>query len=205
MTRFVLLSFVFLAFAFYELSRGTDFDSEALRLSRIDVPVDAAPEAPAETVIARASDAESVTQTQDVTRVALSLTSVTDIQPPAQPSRDTAAAVLSTEPPAVILPSLIVDRAEITPVDFGRTDEVFRDAATDPSIATLSDDFDVRSISGSSVNVRGGPGTGFAVVDRLQRCDQVEIIQNPGDGWVQLRPLGGGTVGWMAEFLLSDS
>ena len=205
MTRFVLLSFVFLAFAFYELSGGTDFDSEALRLSRIDVPVNAAPEAPAETVIARASDAESVTQTQDVTRVALSLTSVTDLQPAAQPNRDTAAAVLSTEPPAVILPSLIVDRAEITPVDFGRTDEVFRDAATDPSIATLSDDFDVRSISGSSVNVRGGPGTGFAVVDRLQRGDQVEIIQNPGDGWVQLRPLGGGTVGWMAEFLLSDS
>ncbi|MEO1555213.1 MAG: SH3 domain-containing protein, partial [Pseudomonadota bacterium] len=61
-----------------------------------------------------------------------------------------------------------------------------------------------RSVSGNSVNVRGGPGTNFSVVNRMVRGDKVEILQDPGQGWVQLRPVGGGPVGWMADFLLSD-
>ena len=52
--------------------------------------------------------------------------------------------------------------------------------------------------------MRGGPGTNYAVVNRMVRGDKVEILQSPGDGWVQLRPVGGGPVGWMAEFLLGD-
>lgn len=203
MTRFVLLTFVFLAFAFYELSGGTEFDSEQLRLSRV--------EAPAETDATDVKDPATAVATQDVTRVALSLTSVSDVQPSATPRTapvsvvPDAKPILSEAPPAVLLPSLIVDRTEISPVDFGRTDEVFSDPQPEETIAADPSIFDVRSISGSSVNVRGGPGTGFAVVNRLERGDLVEILQNPGSGWVQLRPLDGGPVGWMAEFLLSDS
>jgi hypothetical protein len=204
MTRFVLLTFVFLAFAFYELSGGTDFDSEQLRLSRVEAPDETDATNIQDPVIARAA------QAQDVTRVALNLSSVSDVQSTATPRTDAVSVVpdakpiLSEEPPAVLLPSLIVDRAEVSPVDLGRTDEAFSDPQPEETVAAAPSIFDVRSISGSSVNVRGGPGTGFAVVNRLQRGDLVEILQNPGAGWVQLRPLDGGTVGWMAEFLLSD-
>jgi uncharacterized protein YgiM (DUF1202 family) len=54
------------------------------------------------------------------------------------------------------------------------------------------------------VNVRGGPGTDFGIVTRLVRGDEVEILEDNGDGWVRLRLLGGGTEGWMADFLLTD-
>jgi len=29
-------------------------------------------------------------------------------------------------------------------------------------------------------------------------------LQDPGNGWVKLRPLDGGPEGWMAEFLLTS-
>ena len=40
MTRFILVVFLFLAFAFYQLSGGSDFDPEQTRLARIDAPAE---------------------------------------------------------------------------------------------------------------------------------------------------------------------
>lgn len=66
------------------------------------------------------------------------------------------------------------------------------------------------AVATGNVNVRSGPGTGFAVVDALRRGERVDIqycrgswcfVQKPGpDGWVSAnylsnaRPGGGG--GW---------
>lgn len=204
MLRFVLISFAFLAFVFYEMSGGSDFDAEQLRQSRVDAPDVIETAQVQDSGVAQVPESSS----EDVTRVSLSLTSVNDVLRPTnlrtQPARETPEVeepeiALSEEEPEIILPSLIVDRSAITPVDFGNSDER-------PLVAPVveSGDFDVRSVSGNSVNVRGGPGTSFSVVNRMVRGDQVEILQNPGDGWVQLRPVGGGPVGWMAEFLLED-
>lgn len=205
--RFILVCFAFLAFVFYEMSGGGDFDPEATRLARIDAPIE---------VKHAALEAPTALQTprrlpQDVTRVALSLTSVNDVLRPSN-LRTTAARAtepfgppapsegVSEEAPTIILPSLISNSAVITPVEFGRDSD---EQPTSASIA--SGNFDVRSVSGNSVNVRGGPGTNHAVVSRLRRGDKVEILADPGNGWVQLRPVNGGAVGWMADFLLSDS
>ena len=85
----------------------------------------------------------------------------------------------------------------ITPVDFSDPN------AAQPVVSGASAS-DVRNVTGRSVNVRGGPGTNYSVVNRLVRGDQVEVLEDPGDGWVRLRPVGGGPVGWMADFLLSE-
>ena len=204
MWRFILVSFAFLAFVFYEMSGGTDFDPEATRLARIDPPVEV------ETAKLEKPEATPVAQPlpENVTRVSLSLTSVNDVLRPTnnlrtKPAKATPEIVtaegVSEEEPVIILPSLIVDRAVITPVDFSNdTQEQARGVS--PSARSLS----VRAVTGNSVNVRGGPGTDYSVVSRLVRGDKVEILDNPGQGWVRLRPVGGGTEGWMAEFLLSD-
>jgi hypothetical protein len=34
---------------------------------------------------------------------------------------------------------------------------------------------------------------------------EVEVLDDNGDGWIEMRSLDGVTFGWMAEFLLSDS
>ncbi|WP_299723031.1 SH3 domain-containing protein [uncultured Tateyamaria sp.] len=202
MLRFILISFAFLAFVFYEMSGGADFDAEELRLSRIDAPAEV------ETTPLQRADLAPLPQPapENVTRVSLSLTSVNDVLRPTnlrtQLAKETPPieeeVAVSEEEPVIILPSLIVDRAVITPVTFGEDDEV------EQVTPVASGDFAVRAVTGNSVNVRGGPGTNYAVVNRMVRGDKVEILQNPGDGWVQLRPVGGGPVGWMADFLLSD-
>ena len=210
MTRFILVVFVFLAFAFYQLSGGSDFDPEQTRLARIDAPAEVEQQ-PLDAPVFVQTDAERV---EDPSRVALTLTSVEETQPQPKPQRTlrtipakvipkaetpepeevVSALGVSEEEPEIILPSLIVDRPVITRVDFGRG------ADNDSAPVNL----DVRSVTGRSVNVRGGPGTDFSVVSRMTRGDQVEVLQDPGNGWVQMRPVGGGTTGWMADFLLSN-
>lgn len=204
MARFILVCFAFLAFAFYELSGGSDFDPEETRLARIDPPSDVRQQPLERTQVAQAqiAPAPALSGSEDVTRVSLSLTSVEDVVRPAKSRSIQAKRVVavqnavSEEEPTIIIPSLIVDKPVITPVSFGQRGEEPREQA--------QGDFDVRAVTGSSVNVRGGPGTGYSVVNRLVRGDKVEILDNPGNGWVQMRPVGGGTTGWMADFLLSD-
>lgn len=206
MARLILVSFAFLAFVFYEMSGGSDFDPEETRLARIDAPIAIEEEALDASVVAQNSQPALP---QDVTRVALSLTSVNDVLRPTTlrttpakiiPAQETPAPTgVSEEEPVIILPSLVVNRAVITPVDFGQEPREQPVAAV-----RAGDSLDVRSVSGNRVNVRGGPGTNFSVVNQLVRGDQVEILQSPGNGWVQLRPIDGGTVGWMADFLLND-
>ena len=202
MTRFIIITFAFLAFAFYEMSGGADFDAEETRLSRIDPPL-VVDEDKLETVLAQAP---TPALPEDVTRVSLNLNSVNDVLRPERTVRTTPArqravvedettdVALSEEEPTIVLPSLIVDTAVITPVDFsGTTDEA----------ETTSGARDLRSVTAQSVNVRGGPGTNFSVVNRLSRGSQVEVLQDPGNGWVRLRILSDGTEGWMADYLLT--
>ena len=201
MARFIIVTFGFLAFAFYEMSGGADFDAEETRLSRIEAPVVVEEETLAPIAVADVAPALP----ENVTRVSLNLNSVNDVLRPQRNVRTTAArprpteaevteTALSEEEPTIILPSLIVDAAVITPVDFNAP-------AAEEAVATARD---VRAVSARSVNVRGGPGTNYSVVNRLTRGAEVEVLQDPGNGWVKLRPLNGGTIGWMADYLLSE-
>ncbi|MEO9573250.1 MAG: SH3 domain-containing protein [Tateyamaria sp.] len=218
MWRFILISFGFLSFVFYEMSGGADFDSEELRLSRVETPPVVETTNLENTQIAQAPRPVP----EDVTRVSLSLTSVNDVLRPTtlrtQRARVTDGTdeveqidvALSEAKPAVVLPSLIMDQSAITTVTFGQDSGdqqiVAISAPAEPAAteAPAATEFDIRSVTGDSVNVRGGPGTDFSVVTRMVRGDKVEILQDPGQGWVQLRLVGGGPVGWMADFLLSD-
>ncbi|MGB2201766.1 MAG: SH3 domain-containing protein [Pseudooceanicola atlanticus] len=51
--------------------------------------------------------------------------------------------------------------------------------------------------------MRNGPGTNFSIVDRLTRGEQVEVLAEPGNGWLKLRVSDSGRVGWMADFLVT--
>jgi uncharacterized protein YgiM (DUF1202 family) len=62
---------------------------------------------------------------------------------------------------------------------------------------------DLRFVDGDRVNVRGGPGTEFAVVGKLFRNDMVEIINDEGNGWLHLRDTVTGDEGWIADWLVT--
>lgn len=209
MVRFglITMSFAVMAVAFYEMSGGSDFDAEALRLSRVDVQELPASEGTSSSL------ASLDTADTEVTRIALNLTTVDAVTAPARstPFEDAnfvpaaAPAEPETQTSDIILPSLI---PSATPDGEGillaSAGVVVQEVdLSGDSAAEVSND--VRSVTGSRVNVRGGPGTGFSVVNSLSRGAQVEVLEDPGDGWVMMRPVNGGPVGWMADFLLTDA
>lgn len=80
--------------------------------------------------------------------------------------------------------------------------------AADPARVKRADFFpsqrDIRAVDGDRVNMRNGPGTSFSVLASLPRDTRVEVLTDPGDGWVRLRPINGGPVGWIASYLLTN-
>lgn len=197
MARFILLTFAFLGWAFYEMSGGASFEPARVAQAKTD---------PLKNPV--------IEPEIDVTRVSLNLTSVGDalkandrrsalnakpakvIAEPAKPAPAMAApAVFTTDviDTAVIIPSLVVG-AQPEP-------------AAQPVVSRASSTTatDIRQVTGSRVNVRGGPGKDHGVVGRLTRGAPVEILEDAGNGWVRLQALDGSAEGWMADFLLSKS
>lgn len=211
MKKFILISFGFLGWTFYEMSGGDEFEPASVRLARLNPAV--------ETIVAEATAQPSEQSTTsafvdtdpplnpEVTRVSLNLSTIEEVlrgdEPVAaqpQPAEETAEDDIgvprnvgtlteSADTPAII-PSLLA------PVNSDGTNQL---AALQREI-----DGDIRTVSGNRVNVRGGPGTEYDVVGRLVRGDSVEILEDAGNGWVRMRPMLGGEEGWMADFLLTS-
>lgn len=211
MKRFILLTFGFLGWAFYEMSGGADFESASDRMARLSPAVVEEPLPATEPVaVAQTESTPAFVDTDppeesSVTRVALNLTTLQDaldstqadqpapqaeivnVDPETGVAINAGLSTSSADTPAII-PSLIV------PQDSG--------ASTSATTLTSVAGTDIRTVTGNRVNVRGGPGTDFGVVNKLVRGDAVEILEDDGNGWVRMRPLDGGTEGWMADFLL---
>lgn len=216
MKRFILLSFVFMGWAFYEMSGGADFDGGEIRTARLaaieaaeaEKKQKAAARAPKPTVVAEAPKVFVDTDPplrSDVTRVSLNLTTLAAEQRPAQ---TIAAAAAATQPVTVdtsVVPQNVAsvtssaDTPAIIPSLINPNDGITTNAPT-PSVVSYDD---IRTVSGNRVNVRGGPGTDFGIVTKLVRGDAVKVVEDNGDGWVRLEPLDGGPSGWMADFLLA--
>ena len=198
MEKYILISFGFLGWAFYEMSGGSDFQPASVRMAQAE-PAVASQMAPAEV----ASASKSATRQSDaVKKVALNLTTrevqaqpASLVQPAVMRESDSAATSSDAMPAwgapttQVILPSLIASN---------NTSAYMQNAS-----ATTAQG-DVRTVAGDMVNVRGGPGTRHGVVMQLSRGEAVEILTENGNGWVRMRPLSGGEEGWMADFLLSN-
>jgi len=175
MTRFMLVTFALLGWAFYELSGGSDFEPPQMAES----PLNELQQTVAEerTLVARSNVAPAqqpvlATQNNGLVQQA----SVT-IETPAAPVTQASTSL------AVVL------------------GEAARQATPEP-VAAQVPAADIRFVSGSRVNVRNGPGTNFSVVAQLTRGSETEVLQNPGNGWVKIRAADTGGIGWMAERLL---
>lgn len=183
MWRLIVVSFAFLFLAFYELSGGADFEpvetvQAAPKLTPMvaQMPQTVLPQIPQIGIqTAKLSAKDGTANIQ----LATLTTAVSD----AAPAEIAVSATQQTASEAVI-PSLVVD------------------AAYAPDMETVPD---MRFITGKSVNMRNGPGTGYSVTDRLLAGDQVQVLQEPGNGWLKLKVLETGHVGWMADWLVSDA
>ena len=210
--RFVLITFLFMGFAFYELSGGSDFEP---RKSREDFET-----AQSETLRLRAGDDVVVPDPVKVAAV-IEAPEVVRVQPVATP----APAPVEAPENAAPEPSLAFrfnqptgdaeDAAEDANVQLASLADgstafpqpVFLDpnlnttpanapATEQPEVAAAP--VEIREITGSRVNMRQGPGTTYPVIGTLFYDDQVEVLDDLGNGWVQLRKVGDNRIGWMA-------
>lgn len=202
MKRFILLSFGFLGFAFYEMSGGAEFDPVAVRNAAV-LARSGADISTQDTQTAQA-EAEPAVQreVQEVTRMSLNLTSISAVLEEEEPA--TSASSRNTIPTAA--PASVTNVTFKNPSDSGVVlpSIIFPGTTAQASSAAVTQARDVRYVSGTLVNMRGGPGTGFDVVAQLDQDTEVEVLQDDGTGWVKLRPVSGGPEGWIADFLLTS-
>lgn len=177
MVRFILLSFFFLGWAFYEVSGGTDFSARLAAKRQEETARLAAEQAARQTQAVQAAQAENDTP-------AITGAMVTRASYSAEQTMPTPA-----------------DGETTAPAQEPQTAEI----KDDPAIQTVEAEPlpDIRAVTGSRVNVRMGPATSYNVVLRLTKGTRVRILQEPGNGWVKLKVEETGRVGWMASRLLT--
>ncbi|UWQ83802.1 SH3 domain-containing protein [Leisingera caerulea] len=208
MSRFVMLSFAFLGWGFYELSGGSDFEP---------------PQRPEP--VAAAKTGTSAPEPVRITAASLTaqpvLTRRSQAATPRRPKADpalrqrvaaaqlaSASGVLASTQAAfsagsgggtLQLASLDGGLAAITATPAAQTAAV-SDAAAEPAPEPV---IDRRRIRASRVNMRQGPGTSYPVLTRLLAGDEVIVIEDSGTGWLHLRAPKKGIVGWIAASLVS--
>ncbi len=200
MKRFIFVCFAFLAFAFYQMSGGADFQPRVAAIAptaEIEVtrPGPVRDSEPVRAVSLIAAPARAVPEPAPVAFVTPA---------PALPANREAAQL----PPApanpiaepLVLASLGQGLAGLTDaVPVVSAAKVAEPAATTPPPA------DIREITGTRVNMRNGPGTTYAVLTRLSLGDEVEVLEAPGNGWLRLRTLPEQRVGWISASLVSKA
>lgn len=184
MNRFIFLSFLFMGWAFYELSGGADFVPESARKA---AAIEPAAQSMPEDVKVRSGTSTNVAGPASAAAAPVRQ----PVVPAPEPADDRAVADLPdkapTQPPPPPDIVLSIAALEQTP------------DALSPAIVK-----DIRSIRGSLANIRTGPGTSYDVLTQLAGGTRIEVLEDPGDGWVRMRNMDDTTMGWISASLLSQ-
>ena len=214
MWRLIVVTFAFMAWGFYQLSGGADYrPSEGSRqhaaLFAAPAPAPARTTAPAkphtlagsQVVLASATPQPAapkpggpVSDAEKRLRLTLNTDGVTALPDQAkteQTSHGVATVAADPDKIARLVAAAGAVRAERA-----------KPAVTDTQSSASSDGRDIRRVQPARVNMRQGPGTDFSVVAKLTQGTEVEVLSDEGDGWVKLRVVDTGRVGWMADYLL---
>ncbi len=222
MSRFVLASFAFLGWGFYELSGGADFTPP-------ERPVVTLAKAPAPQANRRTQDDITVTAASLVTRTTIETrhkdlvrARVEEQRTPTERSasvQEHSASQTQAASASLFNAGLGAGGIQLASLEAGlggglQTD--WRDdsasAATNRQPGLAADptaeqpaalENDIRSIRASRVNMRQGPGTAYPIITRLLAGDEVIIIDDNGAGWLQLRTPDNEHFGWIAASLVS--
>lgn len=228
MWRFILITFAFLGWSFYELSGGADYEPRTNSIQARALLDDVRPVArPVRTHVAQLSDTGGVATATDTATPLQADTPARVTAPRSDGDNDGGARITlasaSADSPATHTISLPIISAQ--PVDIVQQLGAAQPRITGLTLRGLSDDTastdgtgtteqnprparrdaDIRTIAGSAVNMRAGPGTQYDRIARLVRGNKVAVLQDPGNGWLKLRVIASGRVGWMADSLVTAS
>ena len=189
MKSYILLTFAVLGLGWYELSGGADFGAQDLAAAEPIQTKRLAEVARADR--SSAGPATTVTRAAMPAGIVLASADAGGINAAPAPKLGVTLAAPARMPLARPSPKILA-----------RMD----DARETPAPRTQAPALDMRLVTGTVVNMRKGPGTGYDVIDQLRRDARVEVLtQSPG-GWVKLRSVADDRVGWMSgQFLRAAS
>ncbi|MGR3676563.1 MAG: SH3 domain-containing protein [Paracoccaceae bacterium] len=223
MSRFVIVSFAALGWAFYELSGGPDFEP---------------PERPEPALeVATAQQAESASPSTTTLRVSAKPVLAPRLSPREKREQQAEARRLERQKQLARQERLAKEAAEsrrdvldrgltgglglfdstldTTTITFSADDsgltQLVTTTETNELIETVEDDFvgftepkpDLREVIATRVNMRDGPGTVYPIVARLTIGNEVLVLDDSGNGWLRLRVAEGQQTGWVAASLIS--
>lgn len=183
MARFIIASFGFLFWGFYEMSGGADFEPGWYIENKDGVEIAAVEE----TVLPKVEEEPVVTRAD---------TRINDL------------GAVATAKPLVTPVSYNADGtqgARVLNVLYTQAEPIEVDVSEPEVVAAVANEVDLREVTASRVNLRNGPGTRYSVLDKLVRGDEVQVLSNNGDGWIKLRVKSSNQVGWMADYLVTAS
>lgn len=127
---------------------------------------------------------------------------IEDSQAPEIVTRASSQSLLTVSTSNIVAPSEINDAV----ADVAVLDVIEPETPVVEVLAPVVEVFvDIREVSGSRVNMRMGPGTGFDVITTLDGGTKLEVLEVNVDGWANVATVDRGIEGWMAERLLSDA
>lgn len=185
MIRFILLTLAVLAWAFWILSDGSDFEPE-LRADPAPAPVAPQPDP------TPAPEPEPVAVADPTPPAATEPAAAPQADP--QPEPEPQPTVPGAQDPAL---TEALSTALATP-------EPTPEPA--PAPAPERPALDLRLIDATRVNMRSGPSTDYRVLDTLTRGTSVEVKEIDISGeepWARILVLSTGLEGWMAERFLA--
>ena len=195
MGKFIIGTFGILGWAFYVMSGGADFKPENRFMAALEAAeTPARPEGAAKIASVRpamsAAAAAPATAAEPV--AAAAPITIADAAPAAQLTQ---ASLSTNSAPAFSGETATAGMVEPTLVSL---------AAPAPAAVASPDLTAMREVAGRAVNMREGPSTSYNVIDTLPQGTQTEVIDSDGAGWVRVRVVNTGQMGWMAERLLTN-
>lgn len=207
MWRFIIMTFAFLGWSFYEISGGADYQPREGSRQAVALQVEAERKLAAlsPNTMASMSPAPNASDNANVTRNLIDLTAIPAVTDrPAQPVRLNSQDLPSADTLADAVDKRVANLSLAQPAAFAQaagmapvSPENLPQPAQDPR--------DLRHITGTSVNMRTGPGTRFGVLARVTRDTQVEVLETYENGWLRLRVIDSSKVGWVSSKLVSDA
>lgn len=207
MWRIIILTFAFLGWSFYTISGGADYhpregsrqaealkqrEAQQLRVAEnremAPAPQPAAINLPdvvtRKTVDTIATVAASKPQTQGLPEPARQTAGAEDQEDLASANVRVASLTLSE-------PAAFAQAAGFAPI-------------SDAEEQVMQEEMrDLRRITGTSVNMRAGPGTRYGILTRVTRDTEVEVLESFDNGWLRLRVLDTQRIGWVSGTLVS--
>jgi hypothetical protein len=222
MWRFILVSFAFLGWSFYELSGGADY-KPATNSIQVRAQLDnARPKArPLKVDVTRVTASGERAAAETVTR---SITSLSDLDlskgqrfeirlarvdtPAKTEPPEVTKAVANSKPiadsPDTTLPDHVAKAVAAASLSGAASESVHHSTLAATQEADIAQPVqDMRRVTGTVVNMRSGPGTKYGRIAELRKNDKVTVLRDPGDGWIKLRVVETGRVGWMADWLIT--